>query len=161
MLPNPKLINALYSVANKIESGEYEHVWSEIDKCNVGLLAKELGVEVEPEAIQSSILGNWTSMAKYYKCSTTGEYLNHILYTLYSNGVEEKDIEEIEFLGYCTELEWMDYPARLQQQGKHAQKNEVIKFFRTKARQLQTQRVINQTKSQSNNVIPIGVKTRD
>lgn len=107
MQPNKTLINALRSVADKIEMDPYLWSWGEFEYCNCGLLAQELGLEQDSIEnvfyIEDVYFNSWSDFGKKYEfaiedceCKSTGFAIQNIVDTLSKNGVETKDLENLE-----------------------------------------------------------------
>lgn len=94
MKASQKLIEALVRTADKIESGEH-YDWYASHSCNCGILAQELGVAVDAP------IGAWSNrvadmLSGMFLCPITGRRIKEIFAELESNGVELKDIKDLE-----------------------------------------------------------------
>lgn len=113
MKSNQKLIDTLRTVADAIESNEYWDEqdqkdvfwdWNDPKRCNMGLVARELGVK-EEEIKNAHIYGFWYMSYRYHLksklplSSPKRMALTKIFNTLFSNGLEPQDIKTIEFCG--------------------------------------------------------------
>lgn len=140
MKPNRALIDGLREAARRLESGDIDYNWDEPKTCNCGVLASVLGVDITAFPLMNV---NWSELAEEEKekyCSVTKLPINVIMKSLLDVGVEFEDFEKIEFLETMTNKEWCkSYITELETSTTFGNKNNVIKYFRDKANELEIQ----------------------
>lgn len=98
MIPSIQLINALRTVAQKIERGEITYNWGSCGDCNCGILVQNLlGIRSEEMRFGHC----WTTAAMNPEvniCSSTGLEMRKVVRGLKEVGLTRKDIVELEYL---------------------------------------------------------------
>ena len=103
--PDPELIDALRTTADKIESGGWDNYWGDPERCNCGLLARSiLG---EPLRFDKR-MGCWERSVRNAreskwlfgepKCLSTGLSFTEIVDLLNEVGLRDRDFRELELL---------------------------------------------------------------
>jgi hypothetical protein len=101
-----KLITALRLTAHKIENRLWDYSWSNMDKCNCGLLVCALNNE-EPDSIHKKIFGLgglysvtrqglWSGVANF--CINSGKPNNEIISSMFAAKLSCDDIIQLENL---------------------------------------------------------------
>src|SRR5256885_15246328 len=99
MKPTKKLILALRETALQLINESVEYNWWCSRKCNCGLLAINLGLEID----KNVYVGSWAEAARNtIYCHVTNHLLSKIFNFLLSCGLEKEDFEKIELLDYST-----------------------------------------------------------
>ena len=114
--PNPELIDALRTTADKIESGEWDNNWGTPGQCNCGLLARSvLGEPLNFDVAMGSWNytlqdvrkgSNWTYETPV--CQSTGLTLAEIADILNGIGLKDEDLAQLEYLENEAIIEAMD-----------------------------------------------------
>lgn len=104
MKPNPKLLEVLKNVRNKIEKHPDAYFWSMCGQCNCGLVVSEI-LNIQSTKITESFRKinfgrSWTKVSKSE--DVIPEEIRGYLKALESVGIEKADVQELEFLGYPT-----------------------------------------------------------
>jgi len=114
--PNPQLIDALRTTADKIESGEWDNNWATPEQCNCGLLARTiLGEPLNFDAA----MGSWNYTLRDVRkgtnwsyntpvCQSTGLTFVEIVDLLNGIGLQDEDLAHLEYLEGKPILEAMD-----------------------------------------------------
>jgi len=99
--PNPELIDALRTTADKIESGNWDNQWGTPSQCNCGLLARSILGEPlrfggRMGAWQKALQCEW--LFGEPKCQSTGLSFSEIIDILKGVGLRDEDLAHLEHL---------------------------------------------------------------
>jgi hypothetical protein len=115
MLPTKKLILGLRETAQELREHPERHDWRIVEKCNCGLLAKNLGLPM-PIYFRCA----WASAVNRGFCEVTGQPTTDVFEYLAPFGLDKTDFKSIETLdnspAYIYEdplhvAQWMDQKA--------------------------------------------------
>jgi hypothetical protein len=133
--PNPQLIDALRTTADKIESGEWDNYWGAPEQCNCGLLARTILGEPLHFGEQ---MGTWQGAVQFLrgdgwmfesfepKCQSTGLLFADIVDLLSDVGLQDEDLVHLERLNGEPIVEAMDTTTPNRRKDEH-----VVEYLRT------------------------------
>lgn len=136
--PNPSLISALRTTADRLEKPDTRYEWGHMARCNCGHLAQTITGfdEARLRTVVRHQMSEWSEHARDF-CASTGEDVAEILAILESTGFGPDDVRSLEHLSDP------DVLARLPETRRHAlrrnDRSGVVLYLRAMADLLEAQ----------------------
>lgn len=145
--PEPRLIEALRSTAQRLESGA-SYRWTHMGMCNCGHLAQTVTGRRKEELhrMAQEKAGDWSQQVVDY-CPTSGFPMDHVITSLLDLGLSQSDLRHLEWLSDRAILRQI--PARHRSGSGHyldrRRRSDVVLYMRTWADQLENQWLMSQS----------------